>query len=480
MPRTITHAGSRAVVAIGRPEHVDLAIPASPQPLADIMRGYPSRWVFAGGGGFFAVGGITRTSPLRTNAYGWLVRGKTVVQTGYQARPVFAVVGGRASIIFGAPPGNAAIAVEAGPLLLRDGQLADINVEISKGQLTGLQPTTRRARAGIGIRPDGAVVYAAMQAGTLAELQDLLRAQGCRDAMGLDGGNSVGVVTPGYVALGQSSRALPAAIVLRETVSGGQPAPISGGGDTVRLMIDPGHTGATDPGAVSGSVREADVNLDVALHLRDLLAGTPGLEVRLTRDKHGDLAKPYSAAADLRARTDMANAWPATHYLSIHVNAATNTAAHGVETYHWATSKEGKRMAGIVHQHVAPLFRADRGVKTANFHVLRETKMPATLVELGFVTNPEDRERLAESWFRISLAEALAAGIREAFGLQSAPQGAPGPFPDVPGDHWAAGAIAWAKARGLMAGYPDGTFRPEAPVTRAELASALERLQDKR
>src|SRR5690606_3930995 len=111
MPRTITYAGSRAVVAIARPEHIDLAIPASPQPLADIMRGYPSRWVFAGGGGFFAVGGITRTSPLRTNAYGWLVRQGLIIQSGYQQRPVFSTTGGKASIGFGQPQG-ASIAVE--------------------------------------------------------------------------------------------------------------------------------------------------------------------------------------------------------------------------------------------------------------------------------------------------------------------------------------------------------------------------------
>ena len=52
----------------------------------------------------------------------------------------------------------------------------------------------------------------------------------------------------------------------------------------------------------------------------------------------------------------------------------------------------------------------------------------------------------------------------------------PGPFRDVPGNHWAAGAIAWAKQKGLLGGYPDGTFRPEAPVTRAELAAVLQRL----
>lgn len=51
-----------------------------------------------------------------------------------------------------------------------------------------------------------------------------------------------------------------------------------------------------------------------------------------------------------------------------------------------------------------------------------------------------------------------------------------GPFPDVPASHWAAGAIDWVREQGLMAGYPDGTFRPEQPVTRAEAAAIIERL----
>src|SRR5690606_40684222 len=72
-------------------------------------------------------------------------------------------------------------------------------------------------------------------------------------------------------------------------------------------VFDPGHTGVTDPGAVAGGLREADVTLDVALKLRDLLAGVPGLEVRLTRDRHVDLATPYTQSADLRARTNMAD-----------------------------------------------------------------------------------------------------------------------------------------------------------------------------
>lgn len=201
-----------------------------------------------------------------------------------------------------------------------------------------------------------------------------------------------------------------------------------------RIVIDPGHTGVTDPGAVAGGLREADITLDVALKLRDLLAGTPGLELRLTRDRHQDLTQPYSQATDLRARTDMANTWGADFYLSIHVNAATNPTAHGVETYiHHNASAESRRIAPIIHRHLVPLFAADRGVKQANFHVLRETRMPAVLVELGFITNDEDRARLVLPSFRAQLADALAAGLREALQLpQPEPVDAPAPVMQRP------------------------------------------------
>lgn len=184
----------------------------------------------------------------------------------------------------------------------------------------------------------------------------------------------------------------------------------------MRVMIDPGHTGESDPGAVSGNVREADINLDVALRLTDKLAGIKGLQVRLTRDRHGDLAKPFSQGSDLAARSKMANAWPADLFLSIHCNAAASTEAHGYETYvHNNANAESRRVGRIIHERMAPLFRADRGLKTADFHVLRETQMPAVLVEMGFVTNADDREELRRSPFRQQLADALYAAIVEAY-----------------------------------------------------------------
>lgn len=185
-----------------------------------------------------------------------------------------------------------------------------------------------------------------------------------------------------------------------------------------RLMIDPGHTGQSDPGAVAGGVREADVVLDVALRLRDELAGTPGLEIRLTRESAADPVKPWSQAADLSWRARMANVWGANAYVSLHLNAAQNTEAHGVETYHHPdASPAARRAAQVIQRHLAPLFRRDRGVKAANYAVLRETRCPAVLVEMGFVTNPDDRKQLSNPSFRQKLAEALAAGIREAFNL---------------------------------------------------------------
>src|SRR5690606_26626632 len=143
----------------------------------------------------------------------------------------------------------------------------------------------------------------------------------------------------------------------------------------------------------SGPLSEADLVLDVSLHLRDLLAVVPGLEVRLTRDAPRDLAPaPWKQANDLRVRTDMANAWPADYYLSIHINGHHTESAHGYETFiHEAASAESERVAKVIHRHLVPFFRADRGLKRANFHVLREIRMPAVLVELGFLSNSRDR-----------------------------------------------------------------------------------------
>lgn len=184
-----------------------------------------------------------------------------------------------------------------------------------------------------------------------------------------------------------------------------------------KLLIDPGHTGVGDPGATGHGLREADLNLDIGLRLYHLLDGVPGLQVRLTRDANRNLVEPYAQSTDLMARVDMANGWGADLFLSLHINAAENQNAHGYETWVYVNaSAESRRFAAIVHKHLKVHWRIDRGIKdTPDFWVLKHTKMPAVLVENGFITNRGDAERLADDAFRQGLAESIRDAIFEAY-----------------------------------------------------------------
>jgi|GEM_PF-105117 len=134
----------------------------------------------------------------------------------------------------------------------------------------------------------------------------------------------------------------------------------------------------------------------------------------------------------LRTRTNLANnVTPngfnrmADIYISVHANALGgiwNSRAKGIETFYHAGSKEGKRLAEIIQKHMLRGTKmVDRGLKTGNLHVTRETKMPAVLVECGFMDNPEEAELLKTDWYRAECAEELARGVCEYFGIEFSP-----------------------------------------------------------
>lgn len=180
---------------------------------------------------------------------------------------------------------------------------------------------------------------------------------------------------------------------------------------TIRIFIDPGH-GGTDPGAVGNGLREKDLNLNIALKIQDILnAEYAGHTIRMSRTTDQTIT--------LRQRTDMANAWNAHFYLSVHINAGGGT---GYEDYIYnglSDSSRTARLRNIVH---AEIVRAisnvrNRGRKKANFHVLRETQMPAMLTENLFIDRREDAERLKSEAFLNQLARGHAVGIANALGL---------------------------------------------------------------
>ena len=172
----------------------------------------------------------------------------------------------------------------------------------------------------------------------------------------------------------------------------------------MRICIDAGHSGPAEPGACSGGLTEAALNLDVAFLLGEKLAGQ-GHDVIYTRA--GDIEDD-----GLAWRADIANSARADLFISIHANAAVSSDAHGVEVYSYPASVGGRKLAECLQAHLAgAAYTADRGMKEADFAVLRLTDMPAALVEIGFLTSAEDWNVLASAAGQERIARALAAGV---------------------------------------------------------------------
>jgi len=174
------------------------------------------------------------------------------------------------------------------------------------------------------------------------------------------------------------------------------------------IVIDPGH-GGPDPGAVNNELglREKDIALKIAKQTAEYLKGL-GYDVILTRDSDRHVS--------LRERCDIANYHNADIFVSIHLNGADNPNAHGFEVYHYPDSTEGKRLAEAIAKQMQQLSNLYggydwRGVKTAEFYVLKHTKMPAVLVEAGFITSDMDARWLIEDHNYTYPALFIAQGI---------------------------------------------------------------------
>ena len=174
----------------------------------------------------------------------------------------------------------------------------------------------------------------------------------------------------------------------------------------MKIVLDPGHSGDAEPGACAAGLHEADLVLSITRRLRRRLLAA-GHEVRLTRDRAID-------DAELSWRAELANAWGAEVFISLHVNAALSPDAEGTEVYHFPGSVAGEALASAIQASlVAQLHTDDRGVKAANFAVLRETVCPAALIETAFVSNAADRALLSGAASQEAFTVAIAAGVAQ-------------------------------------------------------------------
>ena len=186
-------------------------------------------------------------------------------------------------------------------------------------------------------------------------------------------------------------------------------------GDGQIVVIDPGH-GGSDSGAVGPSgVTEKYVSLAVSLKAQKLLTAD-GYNVVMTRTTDIDVAAPgVSDAVELQARVDKAPP-NAALFISVHCNAFSTARANGMETYHAPGAVQGSRLARLLNEELEKLGGLNnRGVKAARFYVMTHSDCPASLIELGFITNPHEEKLLASDDYQQKLAQAITNAVNRYF-----------------------------------------------------------------
>jgi N-acetylmuramoyl-L-alanine amidase len=215
------------------------------------------------------------------------------------------------------------------------------------------------------------------------------------------------------------------------------------------IVLDPGH-GGKDPGAEGANgLQEKNIVLEIAKKLKARIEKDLDVEVLLTRED--------DSFVSLKERTAFANANDADLFISIHINAAENKKANGIEMYYLSEAKNDEsRAAQALENSVVEEFEGkealqeytqadyvisdliqsaqliesinlaykfqnntiletearDRGVKSANFFVLRGAYMPSVLMELGFISNPEEGKKLNSDAYQDKLVESMYYGIK--------------------------------------------------------------------
>ncbi|MGI6451287.1 MAG: N-acetylmuramoyl-L-alanine amidase family protein [Desulfitobacteriia bacterium] len=175
------------------------------------------------------------------------------------------------------------------------------------------------------------------------------------------------------------------------------------------IVLDPGHGGEESPGCEYGGILERDVTLEMSLLIRDELV-MRGYTVMMTReqDEHVTLAQ----------RTEMANNSGADLLLSIHLNAFEDFSVSGIETwFNPNTNPRSSTLAEYVQQSfVASVKGKDRGTYSdTSLFLTREVLIPSCLVEVGYLSNAEEREKMTTAAYREKIAQGIADGIEQYF-----------------------------------------------------------------
>ena len=180
------------------------------------------------------------------------------------------------------------------------------------------------------------------------------------------------------------------------------------------VVLDAGH-GGHDFGAVANGIHEADLNLSVALKVKALLE-QQGITVIMTREK--------DKFVELKSRLDVVTA-ESDIFLALHTMTALSSQAHGIETWTAGNEKDDsatKEQLVAIERDFAQKLQAnlisatgakDRGARESAFFVLRQSQIPSVLIEMGFISNPEEAQKLVTEEYQQTLAEAISTTLIE-------------------------------------------------------------------
>lgn len=169
-----------------------------------------------------------------------------------------------------------------------------------------------------------------------------------------------------------------------------------------KVMIDPGH-GGENIGGFHGKYEEKDINLEIAQDLKKLLEGN-GIQVYLTRKSDVFVSLEDRVKAAEKVKPDV--------FISIHCNYFTSPEIRGLETYYH--EEHSKELASDIQENILEEVNIpSRGVKRARFVVIKDVSSPSILVELGFISNVEDRKLLLNDKMQDDYIEGIAEGISE-------------------------------------------------------------------
>lgn len=288
--------------------------------------------------------------------------------------------------------------IAGSPILVKNGK---INIEWGNKVSTAIQG--KAYRSSIGFNDKYIFLFTSNVAMTLQGLANYMLGQGCKYAINLDGGGSCHLQI-GQKTYTKSTRKNASWIMVYEQK----------GSDKMKVCLDFGHSAQTKgKRSPDSSLMEYEFNRDVGRRLKAILE-RHGVEVIETVTDDTDVS--------LAERCNIANKNNVDYFISIHANADGKgynwTSARGWEIHIVGKGGKAEKLAKAIHKHSIPILGLkDRGVRISNFQVLRDTDMPAVLIEHGFYTNKEECDILKTEEFRQKCAEADAKGILEFLGI---------------------------------------------------------------